>query len=72
VARIDEPWLVPQGILAMLAGCFAVYSALFAIGEWIYGRFVLAGVLTVVSAVSAFYLVRVWARVSGREVAKSA
>jgi len=72
VARIDEPWLVPQGILAMLAGCFAVYSALFAIGEWIYGRFVLAGVLTVVSAVSGFYLVRVWGRVSGREVAGSA
>ncbi|MFW6201130.1 MAG: sodium:solute symporter family protein [Gemmatimonadota bacterium] len=28
----DADWTVPQGILAMVAGCFAVYGALFATG----------------------------------------
>jgi SSS family solute:Na+ symporter len=67
VEGAGEPWLLPQGILAMLAGCFAVYSSLFAIGYWIYGRLLLAGVLTVVAGLSAVYLVRVWNRVSGSE-----
>jgi solute:Na+ symporter, SSS family len=58
-------WIVPQGILAMVAGCLAVYSALFAIGNWIYGDFVVAAVLTAVSTVSAVYVTRVWGRVSG-------
>src|SRR5690606_20017933 len=59
-----ERWTVPQGILAMLAGCFAVYSALFAIGSWLYGRFLTATVLTVVAVVGAVYVVRVWGAVS--------
>src|SRR5690606_716780 len=37
LAGAGEPWAVPRGILAMVAGCFAVYSALFAVGYWIYG-----------------------------------
>jgi solute:Na+ symporter, SSS family len=58
-------WIVPQGILAMVAGCFAVYSALFAIGNWIYGRPLPAAVLTAISALAAVYVSRVWGRVSG-------
>ncbi|HEX7119877.1 MAG TPA: sodium:solute symporter family protein [Longimicrobiales bacterium] len=59
-----EPWSVPRGILAMVAGCFAVYAALFAIGYWIYGRTLLAAVLTVGATLAAIYLARVWAAVS--------
>ncbi|HEX7089151.1 MAG TPA: sodium:solute symporter family protein [Longimicrobiales bacterium] len=59
-----ERWTVPQGILAMLAGCFAVYSALFAIGSWLYGRFLAATVLTAVAIAGSIYLVRVWGAVS--------
>jgi solute:Na+ symporter, SSS family len=58
-----RPWTVPQGILAMVAGCFAVYCALFAIGYAIYGRLALAMVLAVVSATASVVLVRAWARV---------
>jgi solute:Na+ symporter, SSS family len=58
-------WIVPQGILAMVAGCMAVYSALFAIGNWIYGQYTVAAVLTLVAATGAVYVTRVWARVSG-------
>jgi len=59
-----ERWTVPQGILAMLAGCFAVYSALFAIGSWLYGRYVIATALTIVAILASIYLVRVWGAVS--------
>jgi solute:Na+ symporter, SSS family len=60
-----DGWIVPQGILAMVAGCLAVYSALFAIGNWIYGQYAVAAVLTVVSATGTIYVTRVWSRVSG-------
>ena len=61
-------WTVPRGILAMLAGCLAVYSALFATGYWIYGSFGIAAALTVVAAVSAVTLARIWGSVAGRSV----
>jgi Na+/proline symporter len=60
-----ERWTLPQGILAMVAGTFAVYSALFAIGYWIYGQRPLALGLGAASLVAAVYLVRVWGKVSG-------
>jgi solute:Na+ symporter, SSS family len=60
-----EAWLVPQGVLAMTAGVFAIYGALFATGSWIYGQTAAAVALTVLSAAASIYLIRVWARVSG-------
>jgi hypothetical protein len=57
------PWTVPKGILAMVAGCFAVYCALFAIGYLLYGRAGLALLLAIVSAVASVVLVRAWAAV---------
>ena len=65
VTGAGEGWVVPQGILAMVAGCFAVYSALFAIGYWIYGRYAIAVVLTLIAAGGAVYLAKAWGRVSG-------
>jgi Na+/proline symporter len=59
-----EGWAVPRGILAMVAGSFAIYAALFAIGYWIYGRYALAAALGVGSALAFTYLARVWASVS--------
>jgi hypothetical protein len=67
-------WTVPRGILAMVAGCFAVYAALFATGYWIYGRHLLAATLTAVAIVAAVLLARIWGAVAGRqpvEVARS-
>jgi hypothetical protein len=57
--------MVPQGILAMLAGSLAIYSALFAIGSWITGRILLAAVLTAIAVAGSIFVARVWARVSG-------
>lgn len=65
----DDPggWTVPRGILAMVAGAFAVYSALFSIGYWIYGRYALAAALTAVAAIASVFLVRIWSAVSSGE-----
>lgn len=65
LAGAGEAWMVPQGVLAMLAGSLAIYSALFAIGSWITGRFLLAAALTMLAAAGAIFVARVWARVSG-------
>ncbi len=59
-------WTVPRGILAMVAGCLTVYAALFAVGYWIYGRFAIAGGLTVVAVTGAIVLARIWGSVAGR------
>jgi Na+/proline symporter len=69
VAGTGDGWVVPQGVLAMVAGCFAVYSALFGIGYFIYGQYALAAVLSVIAIAGAVYLARVWGRVSGTRAA---
>ena len=51
---------LPLGILCMVLGCFAVYSALFGAGYWIYGNTtggLLCAILLVVSAVALAKLV---------------
>lgn len=57
-------WNVPLGILCMVVGCFAVYSALFAIGYLIYGNYFLACLLIAVAAVSVMFLFRSWGKIS--------
>ncbi len=56
--------VLPMGVLCMVLGCFAVYSALFATGHWMYGNYVLATVLTVVAGVAAAALLMLWGKVS--------
>ena len=51
-------WPVPRGILCMVLGCVAVYSALFGTGYWIYGNVLLGGVFTFAFVVSAVLLGR--------------
>ncbi len=60
---IDESkkgWDVPKGIIAMILGCLAIYSALFATGNWIYGKHMIASILSVVAFISTYYLTKVW------------
>jgi len=68
----DAAWQVPIGILCMLIGCVAVYAALFATGYWIYGNYVAATFLTVVSALAIYALMRLWHRVAGESAGESA
>ncbi len=55
---------LPMGILCMFIGCMAVYSALFATGFWMYGKSVHASILTVVAAVCAVFLIKIWNKVT--------
>ncbi len=60
---IDESgkrWDLPLGILCMVFGCLAVYSALFATGFWIYANHIPAVILTIVAIGSIALLVKVW------------
>lgn len=49
---------LPVGILCMVLGCFAVYSALFGAGYWIYGNLGLGTVFTVLFVFSAIALAK--------------
>ena len=53
---------LPLGILCMVTGCFAVYSALFGTGYWIYGEPLPATIFTVVFVISSFTLARLATR----------
>lgn len=61
----NEKWSVPNGILAMLMGCIAIYSCMFAIGNFIYGNYQLAFILIFVMLVFAFLLKRIWSKIKG-------
>ncbi|MCF8387319.1 MAG: hypothetical protein K9G47_05510, partial [Bacteroidales bacterium] len=59
-------WDVPHGILAMVLGCFAIYSALFATGNWIYGKYQLAAILSVIFVISTYLLTKTWSKLKIR------
>jgi Na+/proline symporter len=56
----QDTWSVPQGIICMLLGCVAIYGILFATGYWIYGNYVLGGILTAVAFISSILLYAAW------------
>ncbi len=58
-----KKWNVPAGILAMVLGCVFIYSLLFATGNWIYSNYVMAVILTLVSVLSGYMLIRSWHRI---------
>ncbi len=51
-------WDVPTGLLCMMVGCLAVWTALFGIGNLLYGASLLGGVLCAVSVASTICLMR--------------
>lgn len=56
----DEAWRVPKGILCMVLGCIVVYGILIATGYWIYGNIGPATFITIIVAVSSWFLIREW------------
>jgi len=57
-----KSWDVPAGIICMVLGAFAIYSALFATGYWIYGQYLHAVILTFVSFLAIFGLLKLWSK----------
>ncbi len=56
-------WSVPSGILAMLVACVLIYGVLFATGYWIYGKYTLAIILTIVVIIAAYILSKLWKKI---------
>ncbi len=54
---------LPLEILGMVVGTIAIFSTLFATGQWIYGNYGSATGLTVLSAVGIFALFKIWERI---------
>ena len=55
----DKTWAVPRGILCMLVGCLAIYSALFSTGYFIYGELYLGLIMlssTIIFSILLFNL----------------
>ncbi len=55
-------WELPREILAMVVGCVTVYSALFAVGFWIYANILPAIFTTIVTAGGTLFIFRIWNR----------
>jgi len=49
----------------MILGCVVIYSSMFAIGNYIYGEYVLAIVLTLIVLIFSFFLIRIWKKIRG-------
>ena len=60
-----EAWFLPRGIIAMVVGSIAIYSALFAVGYLLYGMVVPAVLAGAVAMAGALYIARIWSMVSG-------
>ena len=55
-----------------IAKVMPIYAALFGIGYWLYGEYLLALVLTVTAVVGTVYVVKQWGRLSGSSATDTA
>jgi hypothetical protein len=53
-------WDVPTGIICMLLGVLAIYSALFTVGQLLYGNMMLVAVFGSISLVAVVMLMNYW------------
>ena len=51
----NSEWIVPRGILCMILGCFAIYSALFSTGYFIYGE-IISGIIFLTTTIIFSYI----------------
>ncbi|WP_435254584.1 sodium:solute symporter family protein [Tenacibaculum sp. A30] len=52
-----------NGLLAAFTGCILVFSSLFATGNWIYGNYTIAMVLTGIAFVTVYILLGLWKKI---------
>jgi Na+/proline symporter len=57
-----EPDNIPMALVGWIAGCIMIWSALFTVGNYLYGRMGYAAGLAVVFAISGFLVIRVVGR----------
>ncbi|WP_417800820.1 sodium:solute symporter family protein [Tenacibaculum sp.] len=52
-----------NGLLAAFTGCILVFSSLFATGNWIYGNYTIAMVLTGIAFITVYILLGLWKKI---------
>jgi len=62
ITETAKPGDLPLGILCMIAGCFTVYSTVFAAGFYMYGQLKLAILCTAIAVAGATFLVKTWGK----------
>jgi Na+/proline symporter len=60
--RPTGKWDVPGSLISVFLGCVSVYSALFAIGFWIYANVPAAAITTATAVISTIGLIKTWKR----------
>lgn len=58
------PTHVPLAIMCIAAGSFSIWGALFAAGYFLYGDYTKAIVLTVITVITSYFLLKTWMRIS--------
>jgi SSS family transporter len=53
---------LPLEFACMILGCFLVYTSLFSVGFWIYGKYTFALILTVMAIASSYGLFRIFGK----------
>ena len=65
--KSNSEWIVPRGILCMIFGCFAIYSALFSTGYFIYGEIINGIIFLVTTIIFSFILFNISKKILSNE-----
>ena len=63
----EKEWIVPRGILCMILGCFAIYSALFSTGYFIYGELSNGFIFFISTIIFSFILFKISKKILSNE-----
>ena len=63
----NSEWIVPRGILCMILGCFAIYSALFSTGYFIYGEITSGFIFLTTTIVFSYILFNISKKILSNE-----
>ena len=58
---------ISKSILSVFIGCISIYSALFSIGNFIYGRILLGVLLALAFGIALLILNRIWSKFSSKK-----
>tara|TARA_B100001057_G_scaffold487209_1_gene569565 strand:- start:810 stop:2552 length:1743 start_codon:yes stop_codon:yes gene_type:complete len=63
----EKEWIVPRGISCMILGCFAIYSALFSTGYFIYGELSNGFIFLISTMIFSFILFKISKKILSNE-----
>jgi Na+/proline symporter len=53
---------LPAGLACMSLGCLSIFTLLFALGHLIYGNYLYFSILLIITAISSFFLFKLWGK----------